>query len=82
MPCNRPPWGRLAAVDLSRGEILWQVPAGLDPEHGYFGYGPVLVTAGGLVFHAGTRDRRLRAHDARRGGHRRDQHQHRDPRPR
>lgn len=67
VPCNRPPWGRLAAVDLSRGEFVWQVPAGLEPTTAYFGYGPPLVTAGGLVFHAGTVDRRLRIHDARSG---------------
>lgn len=67
VPCNRPPWGYLAAVDLSRGEILWQVPAGLEPTTAYFGYGPVLVTASGLIFHAGTIDRRLRVHDARSG---------------
>jgi quinoprotein glucose dehydrogenase len=30
-------------------------------------FGPPLATAGGLVFHAGSRDLRLRAHDARTG---------------
>jgi len=55
------------AVDLARGEILWKVPAGVDAEHAYFGYGPVLVTGGGLVFHSGTRDRLLRVHDSRSG---------------
>jgi quinoprotein glucose dehydrogenase len=67
VPCNRPPWGWLVAVDLARGEIVWKVPAGLDAEHAEFGFGPVLVTGGGLVFHAGTRDQQLRVHDARSG---------------
>ena len=65
LPCNKPPWGRLVAVDIARGAIAWQastsVAAG-DP--GGSGYGPALVTAGGLVFHAGTQRPVLRVHDA------------------
>jgi quinoprotein glucose dehydrogenase len=65
VPCTKPPWGFLAAVDLDTGELVWKVPAGeKDGVQGLFGYGPLLVTAGGLVFHAGTRDLHLRAHDA------------------
>jgi quinoprotein glucose dehydrogenase len=69
IPLNKPPWGFLVAIDLHRGEVLWKVPSGGD-EHGFrglFSYGPVLVTAGGLVFHAGSGDLRLRAHDAASG---------------
>jgi quinoprotein glucose dehydrogenase len=64
--CNAPPWGLLVAVDLQAGEIRWSVPAGRSEDGvvGLSGYGPPLVTAGGLVFHAGTRELRLRAHDA------------------
>ena len=66
VPCNRPPWGLLAAIDLSRGEEVWRVPTGIDAAGtvGLGGFGPALATAGGLVFHAGTRDLHLRAHDA------------------
>jgi quinoprotein glucose dehydrogenase len=70
VPCNRPPWGWLAAVDLNRGEIIWREPVGEDRKMGVRGlsnFGPPLATAGGLVFHAGSRDPRLRAHDARTG---------------
>jgi quinoprotein glucose dehydrogenase len=68
LPCNAPPWGRLAGVDLDRGEIVWSVPtsAGAD-DPGLSGYGPPLATASGLVFHAGTRDPVLRVHDTASG---------------
>jgi len=68
VPCNRPPWGYLAAIDLARGEVMWKVPSGeAEDVQGLFSYGPLLVTGGGLVFHAGSRDPHLRAHDAHSG---------------
>jgi quinoprotein glucose dehydrogenase len=67
-PCNAPPWGVLAGVDLDRGEIVWSVPASaVDDDPGGAGYGPPLATAGGLVFHAGTRRPVLRVHDTASG---------------
>jgi quinoprotein glucose dehydrogenase len=69
VPCNAPPWGMLVAVDLDAGEIRWSVPTG-ENEEGAIGlgaYGPPLVTAGGLVFHAGTEVEALRVHDAATG---------------
>ncbi|MBW2416688.1 MAG: pyrroloquinoline quinone-dependent dehydrogenase [Deltaproteobacteria bacterium] len=64
--CVKPPWGMLVAVDLSRGEILWRAATSRTPDGvgGAAGFGPALVTAGGLVFHAGTSLPELRAHDA------------------
>ena len=69
VPCNRPPWGWLVAVDLARGDDPLARPAGesADGVRGLRGFGPPLATAGGLVFHAGTRDLHLRAHDAATG---------------
>ncbi len=68
--CNKPPWGMLHAIDLDTGEIRWQMPVGEDPQRGVRGltnFGPPLVTAGGLVFHAGSTELKLRAHDAQTG---------------
>jgi quinoprotein glucose dehydrogenase len=70
IPCTAPPWGRLVAVDLAAGAIRWSVPIGATPDgavQGLANFGPPLATAGGLVFHAGTRELRLRAHDAATG---------------
>jgi quinoprotein glucose dehydrogenase len=67
-PCLAPPWGWLVAVDLAAGEIRWRVPTGgQDGVEGLPSLCPPLLTAGGLLFHAGTADRMLRAHDARTG---------------
>jgi quinoprotein glucose dehydrogenase len=73
LPCWRPPWGTLVAVDANTGEVAWQVPLGLNealPEGrqrtGNSGSAGPSVTAGGLVF-VGASDRRLRAFDARTG---------------
>jgi quinoprotein glucose dehydrogenase len=66
VPCNEPPWGRLVAVDLARGEIAWRAStsSGRPDDPGFSGFGPALATASGLVFHAGTRVPVLRVHDA------------------
>jgi quinoprotein glucose dehydrogenase len=67
-PCNRPPWGRLVAVDVDKGEIAWSVSTSTGPDDlGNSGYGPPLATAGGLVFHGGTWWPVLRIHDATTG---------------
>jgi quinoprotein glucose dehydrogenase len=74
-PGTRPPWGTLNAIDLHTGEYLWRVPLGEYPElarkgvpvTGTESYGGPLVTAGGLVFIAGTRDGKLRAFDRKTG---------------
>jgi len=74
-PVMKPPWGTLNAIDLNTGETLWRVPLGNDedihdPEHPVTGtenYGGPVVTAGGLVFIAATRDEKIRAFHARTG---------------
>ncbi len=64
VPCNRPPWDELVAVDLDAGTIAWRAPNGIGgPETGLFAYGPLLVTGGGLVIHGATREPVLRVRD-------------------
>ncbi len=64
-PAVEPPWGTLSAIDLARGEILWQVPLG--GATGTENYGGPVVTAGGLVFIAATKDEAFRAFDKQTG---------------
>ena len=75
MPCNKPPWGVMVAVDLKAGKILWQSSVGTAEDQAplgmAFNWGTPLVngvaiTAGGLVF-TGAMDAYLRAFDAKSG---------------
>ena len=73
-PCQKPPWGRLTAIDAATGDFAWQVrlgvteglPAAKQNTGRPLVAGPI-VTDGGLVFVAGTDDNRFRALDARTG---------------
>lgn len=69
-PGINPPWGMLHAINLNSGEYAWSVPLGNKPElqegpqdTGEAGSAGPTVTAGGLVFIAGTRDNKFRAFD-------------------
>lgn len=74
-PAVKPPWGTLNAIDLNHGEILWKVPLGEHEKLSARGiaptgtetFGGTIVTAGGLVFIAGTKDEKFRAFDKRTG---------------
>ncbi len=75
-PCNAPPWGVLTAVDLSAGEILWEVPLGSTRDQAPFpiwvefgspNLGGPVSTAGGVVFIGATTDKFVRAFDAASG---------------
>jgi len=65
IPCVKPPWGTLAAVDMQRGVIKWQIPLGDIPmihlNLGMPAIGGPIVTAGGVIFIAASLDDRLRA---------------------
>ena len=70
-PAVKPPWGTLNAIDLSAGTIRWTKALGEFPEltkrgiplTGTENYGGPVVTAGGLLFIAATRDEKFRAFD-------------------
>jgi quinoprotein glucose dehydrogenase len=65
LPCHKPPWSEVVAVDLARGEIAWRAPtAAGSVDSVQAAFGPALATASGLVFHGGTTEAVLRAHDA------------------
>jgi quinoprotein glucose dehydrogenase len=76
LPCIAPPWGVLTAVDMTEGKIRWQIPLGSMQDFGgkqppvppgSITLGGPIVTAGGLVFIAGTFDPFLRAFDIETG---------------
>jgi quinoprotein glucose dehydrogenase len=66
-----PPWGLLNCIDLNTGKVVWRVPLGEYeeltkkgvPKTGTENFGGPTVTAGGLVFCAGTIDSKIRAFD-------------------
>jgi quinoprotein glucose dehydrogenase len=73
-PAVSPPWGFLTAIDLDRGRILWKDTLGDVPAFkargihtGTENYGGSVVTAGGLLFIAATRDAKFRAFNKRDG---------------
>lgn len=70
-PAVKPPWGTLNAIDLNTGEYRWSVPLGELPEltarglppTGTENYGGPVVTAGGVLFIAASKDEHFRAFD-------------------
>jgi quinoprotein glucose dehydrogenase len=76
LPCSRPPWGTLVAIDLATGDQRWQVPLGRVPELAQVGgsegwgspnMGGSITTAGDLVFIGAAMDNVLRAVDLQTG---------------
>lgn len=74
-PAISPPWGTLTAIDLNTGKHLWQKPLGEFkeltargiPQTGTENYGGPVITAGGLLFIAATKDGMFRAFDKKTG---------------
>jgi len=80
MPCQRPPYGTLSAVDLKTRKLLWSHPLGTSRNSGPLGMqlslslpmgspniGGAVVTASGVGFIAATLDQYFRAIDVRTG---------------
>lgn len=68
LPCNPPPWGIIAGVDLATGEIVWRRTLGtlkdmigIPLEVGTPTYGGPIATSGDVIFIASTMDYYLRA---------------------
>jgi quinoprotein glucose dehydrogenase len=78
LPCNPPPWGKLHAIDMRSGKILWSVPLGTTEDLAPFSQyilgktgtpnlGGPISTDGGLVFIGAAMDHYLRAFDGKSG---------------
>jgi quinoprotein glucose dehydrogenase len=76
VPCSRPPYGRLSAMDLKTGKLIWTRVFGTARDIGPFGIpsllplplgtpnvGGAVVTQTGLFFIGATQDRYLRAYE-------------------
>lgn len=73
-PAIAPPWGTLNALDLNTGKYLWKKTLGNDTAFknakeptGTENYGASVVTKGGLLFIAATKDGKFRAFNKRNG---------------
>jgi len=80
IPCQKPPFGTMSAINLATRQLVWQVPVGTVKDTGPMGIkmglpipigmptlGGSLATQSGLLFFAGTQDYYLRAYDSRTG---------------
>jgi quinoprotein glucose dehydrogenase len=76
IPCQSPPWGYVAAVDLTTHKVIWKhkngtvrdsAPLPIPMPLGVPSLGGPIVTAGGVGFLSGTLDYYIRAYDMRNG---------------
>lgn len=72
LPCSKPPWGTLTAIDIDGERELWQRPHGtvrdMSPvpvhwELGMPGLGQSVITSSGLIFIGGALEDAIRAYD-------------------
>lgn len=77
VPCQKPPYGTMTAVDLKSRQVVWQKPLGTVMDTGILGIpmhlpapigmptiGGPMATKSGLLFFAATQDFYLRAFDS------------------
>ncbi|WP_442967430.1 hypothetical protein [Rhizobium sp. BR 318] len=80
MPCTRPPWRQLQAIDLLTKKVVWRRPIGTTRDMGPLGFrlpsglptdvfsmGGSVATQSGLIFVVATTDQYIRAFDGRIG---------------
>jgi quinoprotein glucose dehydrogenase len=68
LPALAPPWGTLTAINMNNGDVKWKTILGDNdsafagkPRTGTENYGGPVITAGGLLFIAATKDGKIRA---------------------
>jgi glucose dehydrogenase len=74
-PCQAPPWGELAAVNINTGDIVWREPFGrVDAleargvmNTGSINIGGSVATAGGVLFIGASTDQRFHAYESKTG---------------
>ncbi|UCI18322.1 pyrroloquinoline quinone-dependent dehydrogenase [Mesorhizobium sp. B2-1-8] len=70
MPCWAPPFGEIAAIDMTTGDIKWRRPMGASQKWGFYmpedlgsvTIGGPAVTASGLIFIGASMDAKVRAY--------------------
>lgn len=76
LPCQSPPWGYIAGIDLRSGQIVYKhkngtvrdlAPVPLPFKMGVPSLGGPIITAGGVAFLTGTLDYYIRAYDVLNG---------------
>jgi len=76
LPCQQPPWGYVAGLDLRDGKVAWKhrngtvrdlSPVPLPFKMGVPDLGGPILTAGGVAFMSGSLDNAVRAYDVTSG---------------
>jgi glucose dehydrogenase len=80
VPCNKPPFGKIVAIDMKTRKVAWQHPLGTTRNSGPFGMSlgvplpmgvpalaGTLVTGGNLTIYSGSQDGYLRAYSTTSG---------------
>lgn len=70
MPCWKPPFGELMAIDMHSGDVKWRRPLGASQKYGFYmpeslgspTLGGPAVTAGGVIFIGASMDSKVRAY--------------------
>lgn len=75
MPCWKPPFGEIVALDMHTGDVKWRRPVGASQQYGFFmpeswgspTIGGPAVTAGGVIFIGASMDAKVRAYSVESG---------------